>query len=142
MTDTGLPAIAVTVEKTNRVLKEIEAAYGWPRQRRNQSYAALRVVLQTLRDRLTVEEAADLAAQLPMLIRGLYYEGWDPRDVPVKMDREAFLDRIRRRFAYQVDGGAERLTRTVLAAVRQHVTDGEWDDVRSTMPKDLVGVLP
>jgi len=99
-------------------------------------------VLQTLRDRLTVDEAADLAAQLPMLIRGLYYEGWDPRDVPVKMDREAFLDRIRRRFAYQVDGGAERLTRTVLAAVRQHVTDGEWDDVRSTMPKDLVGVLP
>jgi uncharacterized protein (DUF2267 family) len=31
-------------------------------------------VLHALRDRLTVEEASDLAAQLPMLIRGLYYE--------------------------------------------------------------------
>ena len=34
------------------------------------------------------------------------------------------------------------MTSTVLAALKVHVTDGEWDDIRSSMPKDLAGVLP
>ena len=142
MGDAGYPAFTATLDKTNHVLKEIEAAYGWPKERRSQSYAALRAVLHALRDRLTVEEAADLAAQLPMLVRGIYYEGWQPAKVPVKMSRDEFLDRVRRGFGYDVEGGIERLTSTVLAALKHHVTDGEWDDIRSSMPKDLAGVLP
>ncbi|HEY5940705.1 MAG TPA: non-homologous end-joining DNA ligase [Gemmatimonadales bacterium] len=35
----------------------------------------------TLRDRLTVEETAHPGAQLPMLIRGSYYAGWEPSGV-------------------------------------------------------------
>ena len=99
-------------------------------------------MLHTLRDRLTVEEAAQLAAQLPMLIRGLYYEGWVPARVPVKMNREEFLGRVRQDFGFDVVGGTEQLTRTVLEALRDHVTDGEWDDIRSGMPRELAGVLP
>ena len=95
MVDTGFATFSTTVDKTNRVLKEIEQAYGWPQERRNQSYAALRAVLHTLRDRLTVEEAADLAAQLPLLISGIYFDGWDPSRVPQKMHRDEFLQHIR-----------------------------------------------
>jgi uncharacterized protein (DUF2267 family) len=142
MSDTGYSAFATTLDKTNRVLKEIEEAYGWPKSRRNQSYAALRAVLHAVRDRLTVEEAAQLAAQLPMLIRGLYYEGWVPARVPVKMNREEFLGRVRQDFGFDVVGGTEQLIRTVLEALRHHVTDGEWDDIRSGMPRELAGVLP
>lgn len=142
MADTGYAAFTATVDKTNRVLKEIEAAYGWPKERRNQSYAALRAVLHALRDRLTVQEAAQLAAQLPMLIRGLYYEGWNPSKVPVKMSRDEFLARVRRAFSYEVEGGDELLARRVLEALRHHVTDGEWEDIRSGMPRELAGVLP
>jgi len=141
MTDTGYPAFTATVDKTNRILKEIEAAYGWPSDRRNQSYAALRSVLHALRDRLPVAEAAQLAAQLPMLVRGLYYEGWDPNRVPVRMDRDELFDRVRAGFNYDLDGGIERVVTTVVGALRQHVTDGEWDDVLSSMPQDLAGVL-
>jgi uncharacterized protein (DUF2267 family) len=38
----------------------------------------LRATLHALRDRLIIDEVAQLSAQLPMLIRGLYYKGWDP----------------------------------------------------------------
>jgi uncharacterized protein (DUF2267 family) len=77
-----------------------------------------------------------------MLVRGIYYEGWDPSRVPVKMDREEFLDRVRRELPFEIDGGIERLAQTVLAALRLHITDGEWEDVKANFPKDLAGVLP
>lgn len=43
-----------------------------------QAYRVLRAVLQSLRDRLTVEEAA----HLPMVIRGVYYDGFRPSELP------------------------------------------------------------
>jgi uncharacterized protein (DUF2267 family) len=141
MADTGYAAFSSTVEKTNRLLKEIEEAYGWPESRRQQSYAALRAVLHALRDRLPVIEGADLGAQLPMLVRGLYYEGWDPAAVPIKMDREEFLERVARDFTFQVEGGTVRLVETVLHALRQYVTEGEWEDVASNLPTDLAALV-
>jgi uncharacterized protein (DUF2267 family) len=142
MAETGFASFSTTVDKTNHVLKEIEHAYGWPKERRNQSYDGLRAVLHALRDRLTVEEAAELAAQLPMLIRGIYYDGWRPSHVPVKMKREEFFERIRQQFPFEVPGGMERLAQTVLESLRLHITDGEWEDIKASMPKDLVAALP
>jgi len=132
---------STTVQKTNRMLKDIEKAYDWPKERRNQSYAALRAVLHSLRDRLTVNESAQLAAQLPLLVRGIYFDGWHPSTVPVKMNKEQFLDRVRHEFSYEVEGGVEPLVHTVLQALRRHVTDGEWDDIMSSMPRDLATAL-
>ena len=84
----------------------------------------------------------ELAAQLPMLIRGLFYEGWKPAKVPVKMTREEFLARVRREFPFEIEGGAELLTERVVRALRRYVTEGEWEDIRSTLPKELAGILP
>lgn len=141
MATAQLSAIDSSTEKTNRVLKEIEQAFGWPPERRHQSYAALSTVLHCLRDRLPIGEAAQLGAQLPLLIRGVYYDGWNPGRVPMKMDRAEFLGRIRQSFRFEVDGGPEQLVRVVTRALRQYVTDGEWDDVTSTMPGDLRAIL-
>jgi uncharacterized protein (DUF2267 family) len=142
MGDTGFSSFKTTEDKTNRVLRDIEEAYGWPKERRNQSYAALRAVLHAVRDRLTVEETAQLGAQLPMLVRGIYYAEWDPSKVPMKQNREEFMQRIREQFPYQIEGGIEKLERTVLQALRRYITDGEWDDIKSVMPKDLAAALP
>lgn len=142
MTETGYASFSTTVEKTNRILKEIEQAYGWPKERRNQSYAALRSVLHAVRDRLSVNEAAQLGAQLPMLVRGIYYDGWDPDRVPEKLGREEFLRRVRQEFPYDVKGGVEPLVQTVLRTLRAHVTEGEWEDVRSSVPGDLRALFP
>jgi uncharacterized protein (DUF2267 family) len=142
MSTTGHPTFDTTLEKTQRLLGMIEEAYGWPHDRRQQSYAAMRAVLHALRDRLTVQEAADLAAQLPMLLRGVFYEGWNPSRVPVKMSKEEFLARVRRDFPYDVEGGIPGLVRTVLNALQSTVTQGEWDDIKSSLPKDLAVMVP
>ena len=75
MSSTGLEVFDETVHKTNIWLKEIAQVLGPDRHR---AYNALRAVLHCLRDRLTVDEAAQLGDQLPMLVRGIYYEAWHP----------------------------------------------------------------
>jgi uncharacterized protein (DUF2267 family) len=143
MTKTGYRSLDATVDKTNRILKQIEEAYGWPKERRNQSYNALRAVLHALRDRLTVDEAAHFAAQLPMLVRGMYYDGWVPSRVPKKMHRDDFLEQIRADMPqYEIKGGMEGLVHTVAQTLRLYITDGEWQDIKDDMPKDLAALLP
>ncbi|MDG4766278.1 DUF2267 domain-containing protein [Solwaraspora sp. WMMD406] len=141
MATAQLSTVDATVDKTNRMLGEIDQLLGWPAQRRHQSYAALTAVLHALRDRLPVTEAVQLGAQLPLLVRGLYYEGWEPASVPVKLDRDAFVARVRRDVRFDVDGGAVRVIEAVTQVLRRHVSAGEWDDVHSNLPADLRGLL-
>ena len=77
-----------------------------------------------------------------MLIRGIYFEGWDPTKVPVKMHRDDFFQRVRQEFPYEVPRGTEHLVDVVIEAVRRYITEGEWQNVRAGLPKDLVAVLP
>lgn len=142
MSNVGYKTLDTTVEKTNEVLKEIEEVYGWPKDLRNQSYDGLRAVLHALRDRLTVQEASDLAAQLPMLTRGLYYEGWNPSKVPVKMNKAEFFERVRREFPYRVENDIEGLVQNVLNVLGRFVARGELEDIKSNMPKDLAAIFP
>jgi hypothetical protein len=62
----------------------------------------LRETLHAVRDFLTVDEAADLSAQLPVLIRGLFFEGWVPAKTPAKMRSvDQFLERVTKTFFFQ-----------------------------------------
>ena len=65
-----------------RIARSTSPTGGWPyaaaalgTDDRQDAYRAVRGVLHTLRDRLPVEESAQLAAQLPTLLRGVFYEG-------------------------------------------------------------------
>ncbi|MET8041360.1 DUF2267 domain-containing protein [Micromonospora sp. NPDC049101] len=142
MADAMISAFESSLDKTNLILKDIENAYGWPKDRRNQSYAALRTVLHLLRDRLPVDESVEFAQQLPVLVRGIYFDGWVPSDVPIKLNRDDFLYEVRQGFPYDAEGGPERVTQVVLDTLRRHVTQGEWQDVKDTMPADLATMMP
>ncbi len=136
MATTGITGLDATVEKTNIWLKEIAEEMGW--QNRERAYLALRAVLQTLRDRLTVEEAIELGAQLPMLIRGLYYEGWSPAGKPVRYrTEEEFLWPIREAFRNDPDIDPKKVAQAVFKVLDHRVAAGEINDIRGILPKHL-----
>jgi uncharacterized protein (DUF2267 family) len=102
-------------------------------------YLALRAGLHALRDRMPAGEAIQLGAQLPTLIRGIYYEGWSPKHVPIKVrNREEFYDLVRRPFhAMDLSVDPERIAIAVFELLSTRVSQGEVDDVISTLPASI-----
>ena len=141
MSMTGLDVFDRTIHKTNNWLNELMEALGW--HDRHKAYLALRVTLHALRDRLTVEEVAQLGAQLPMLIRGFYYEGWDPTGKPLKeRHKEEFLARIAEQFSGDDQADAEQVARAVFSVLSDRVTEGEIEDVKHVLPAELRDLWP
>jgi uncharacterized protein (DUF2267 family) len=141
MSQSGIAAFDSTIHTTNVWLQDLMDRLGWPD--RHRAYLALRAVLHALRDRLTVEEAADLAAQLPMLVRGFYYEGWHPHGKPLKQrKKEEFLAHVAQAFHDGPCVDPERLTRAVFQVLAEHVTAGEIEDVKSSLPADIRALWP
>src|SRR6185369_7356708 len=117
-------------------LNDLMQVLGWPD--RHKAYLALRTTLQALRDRLTVEEVAQLGAQLPMLIRGFYYEGWDPTNKPLRVrHKEQFLARIAQQFKDDDSVDPEQVARAVFAVLSSRITAGEIEDVQHVLPTEI-----
>jgi uncharacterized protein (DUF2267 family) len=140
MGDREFTEFETTVAKSNRILNELEEEMGW-QNRRSQTYAAMREVLHALRDRLVFSEAIQFAEQLPMLLAGVYIDGWKPAKTPMKMDKEEFYNRIQAHLPYKIDGGADRLVKAVWKVLQKNISKGELDDIRASMPKDLSAAL-
>ena len=141
MSMTGLEVFDATVHKTNSWLKELMQELH--REDRRKAYLALRATLHALRDRLTVEEVAQLGAQLPMLIRGFYYEGWDPTGKPLKIrDKEEFLGLVAEEFRTDDTLNPELIARAVFKVLSDRVTAGEIEDVKHVMPAEIRELWP
>ena len=136
MTMTGIEALDTTVHKTNEWLNDIKTGLGW--EDRHRAYLALRTVLQTLRDRLVPDEAMNLSAQLPLLIRGIFFEGYRIAGKPdTEIDLPAFLSRVTEAFQRDPDIDAEQVVRGVFRVLSRRIPKGEIRDVRSQLPKSL-----
>lgn len=142
MSATGLDVFDSTLHKTNSWLRDVSDTLGLPD--RHAAYTALRATLHALRDRLTVEESAQLAAQLPMLIRGFYYEGWTPTGKPLKeRHKDQFLANIRHEFGRNNEPtDPELAARAVFAVLARHVTQGEIEDVKQVLPTEIRALWP
>jgi uncharacterized protein (DUF2267 family) len=135
-----LHGLKTTIQKTHEWLRDIMDAVG--SDDAQLAYGGLRAVLHALRDRLTVDEAVQLGAQLPMLIRGLYYEGWCPRDKPNRTHKADFLAAIRHQFPGPERLHPEVVARAVLKVLSRHISPGEVRDVKATLPIELRELWP
>lgn len=129
-----------SVEKAHVWLGEVAEELGVTD--RHYAYRALRAVLHTLRDRLTVDVAAKLAAQLPTLIRGVYYEDWNPSRTPLPIhDAEAFLDHVVAEGRMGGETEASLAVAAVSRVLRRHLTSGEIDGVLAVLPEKVKALL-
>jgi uncharacterized protein (DUF2267 family) len=127
---------AATLAKTHRWLDDLGTSLGW--SDRERCYHALKAVLHALRDRLLVGEAADLGAQLPMLVRGFYYEGWRPSGRSFKYrDKNHFLERVRKEAPWLGDDDIERVVTAVFALLVSEIGGGEPGQVRHQLPPEI-----
>jgi uncharacterized protein (DUF2267 family) len=129
-----------TIAKTDQWLSELARIGGYTSSA--QAYTVLHAVLHTLRDRLTVDEAAQLGAQLPLLIRGVYYEGWKPAAMPGRQRTKAeLLGRVAGRLGNcRVD--PEAACRAVFTLLERHISPGEIKEVKQMLHHRLRDLWP
>ena len=133
-TATGLRSLDHSLETTICWIKELQESLDLADQQ--QAYSILRAVMHTLRDRLSVNEAAEFAAQLPMVLQGLYYHEWNPSATPEKIRSKAdFLIRIREKLTE--DYAMEEIVRAVFCLIKNKISEGEIEDVKANLPSEI-----
>ncbi len=141
MSAVGLESIDHTVQLTHAWINDLDARLKWSNKPR--SYRLLRTVLHALRDWLQVNEAVDLAAQLPTLLRGVYYEHWRPATVPTKdRSKATFLARVDAAFVTDPLADTEFAVISVFHLLSDLISGGEIRDVRQALPADLRKLWP
>jgi len=133
---TGLDTFDKTVQESNLWLKAVMERLDTTD--RHHAYSTLRAVLHALRDRIGPENAAHLGAQLPMLLRGLFYEGWDPTGKPTKERHEAaFLAHIARELPRADETEVEQGIYAVIDVLSKHIDRGSAVKLAGIFPQDL-----
>jgi len=136
MTITHVDIIDRSVEKTHVWLNDLASELGT--EDRQHAYRVLRAFLHALRDHLSVDEAAALGAQLPIFVRGVFYEGWDPSRTPDRTrDLDSFLQRIAREARLAGETEASLAASAANRVLSRHVSPGEAASVLHVLPEHL-----
>ncbi len=138
---TGLAVFDTSIQDTNLWLKHIEARLG--HCERQEAYAALRAVLHALRDRLPAQAAVNFAAQLPMIIRGLYFEGWTLPEKPARVRTlEEFCDAISALLPPKFRFDPAMSAKAVFTTAAERMSTGETAKVMAQLPEAICGLWP
>lgn len=129
---TGLDVFDKTLQTTNIWLDEIMEVIG---PERGVAWHVLGAVLRTLRDRLPLGLAAHLGAQLPLLVRGTYYDQFQPgRDIERVNTEGEFLSHVAAEFGGIRPVNVRLATKSVLAVLRRHISPGLAEKVGEALP--------
>lgn len=136
MSALGLKIIDEAVQSANAWINDVNTRTGWDNKQR--AYRLLRAVLHEVRDHLNVHEAAQLGAEMPALIRGIYFEGWKPAKTPViERSRDGFVARVQRSFAADPMGDAPEAIAAVMSVLDDRVSPGEMWDVKCSFTSEI-----
>jgi uncharacterized protein (DUF2267 family) len=137
---TGLDVFDTTVQQTNLWLKDLMARI--PTADRHDAYQLLRATLHAFRDRIGPENAVHLGAQLPMLIRGFYYEGWQPAKPPAKTRHlDDFLNSIEEDAGRGLGSDIGSKVKAVFAVIASRIDAQEIEKLRKVLPAELKPLL-
>src|SRR3954467_8080396 len=135
MSASGLDVFDRTVETTHVWLNEICDDLGPDKQL---AWKVLSTVLHKLRDRLTINLAAHLGAQLPLVIRGVYYDQFEPGKMPSDFrSRDDFVAEVGQSLSVTRPVDTEEAIRSVFRVLSRHISEGQINKVRDALPKSL-----
>ncbi|MEH6724818.1 MAG: DUF2267 domain-containing protein [Hyphomicrobiales bacterium] len=133
--------IRLTVQATKEWALQVDEEAGWGDEHR--SFQLLRSTLHALRDLLSVDEAAQLSAQLPLLIRGLFFEGWNPSEPTAEhRSKDWFVARITHDFKTSPLPDPEAAITAVFRVLNARISAGEVADIRSALRPQLRDIWP
>ena len=141
MSATGLEVFDTTLQETNHWLKLMMGELGTAD--RHAAFGALRGALHAVRDRIGVHNAAHLGAQMPMLLRGAYYESWHPAATPTRERHLAdFIDHVAAEMPRDSRIEAGEAARACFAVMSQCLDDGEMTKLRKLLPHEALNLWP
>ncbi|MFK7938786.1 MAG: DUF2267 domain-containing protein [Roseovarius sp.] len=141
MSAQGLEVIDHSVHLTHEWINELAGRLDWSSKR--SALRLLRTTLHQVRDRLLPDELAQLSAQLPLLIRGMFFEGWVPKRTPVKGRKAAdFTDAIQAQMSDAEEYRGPQDVRYVFDLLNARLSRGEIEDVRASLPEPLRELWP
>lgn len=104
------------------------------------TWHVLGAVLRALRDRLPLGLAVHLGSQLPLLVRGVYYEQWHAPgqmlDSPSR-SLDEFLEPISKQLVNSRPVNVLKATRVVFQILSRHVNQGQIEKVRDCLPEQI-----
>ena len=137
---TGLSVFDKTVHETNGWIASLADRLGIDHAL---AFKALRATLHALRDQLPPDTAAHLGDQLPMLLRGAYYEGWHPSVTPARLrHKEALLRRIGTELPADIDLALDAVVEAVFGVIWEKVEPGEVAKLARMTPEELRDLWP
>ena len=132
--------LSIAVKATDDWIDDLQSRLSW--HDRERVYNALLAALHALRDSLPRDEAIYIGAQLPPLLRGLYYEGWHPSTRGAARSRTAFLERIHDSLRREPGIDPEQVARAVFAMLTARLPAAEVEDAKAATPKSLHNLWP
>jgi uncharacterized protein (DUF2267 family) len=103
---------------------------------RQYAHRVLHAWLHLVRDQLTMDAVSHLGAQLPELLRGIYYEGWRPRNTQVHHGLGEFVQHFAREAGISPGDVPVAATR-VSSALDRLFSPGQLDHALNQMPRTL-----
>jgi uncharacterized protein (DUF2267 family) len=128
-------AFDIAVQKSNVWLKDIELA-GRLRSR-FQAYTALRTVMHALRDCLPAPEVVKFSAQMPLLMKGVFFDGWKMSPKPLRLTEQGFYAHIRRGLGEQPGLEPKAALKAVLSGLYSHIDPPVVDALQLVLPREV-----